>query len=85
MSVTHLPQRSRAGYIPAAIHPDVAIVRLTRALAAEGLAVSRLADGRLLIHDSPEYRASGETPTGFVPRYLRWQPPALDDEPPEAA
>lgn len=85
MSVTRLPQRNRAGYIPAAIHPDVAIVRLTRALAAEGLAVSRLADGRLLIHDSPEYRATGVMPDGkHVPACLRWQPPA-PDEGPEAA
>lgn len=81
MSVTRLPCRHRADYIPAAIHPGVVIARLARALSREGLALSNLGDGRLLIHDSPGYRATGATTDGQpqVPAYLRWQPPTLDD------
>lgn len=85
MSVTRLPRRHRGEYIPAAIHPDVVIARLAKALATEGLALSN-EGGRLVIHDSPGYRATGETPTGFVPHYLRWPAtPSRDDGPPEAA
>jgi hypothetical protein len=69
-NILHLPRMSSA--IPAAVHPDVRIARLCRALAYEGLCVSNTHDGRLLIHDSPEYRATGEVPGGAVPPHLRW-------------
>lgn len=69
-NVLHLPRMASA--IPAAVHPDVRIARLCRALAYEGLAVSSTADGRLLIHDSPEYRATGEIPGGEIPPLLQW-------------
>lgn len=89
MSVTRLPRRHRADYIPAAIHPDVVIARLARALTSEGLAFSTLADGRLLIHECPEYRAEGVLPSGYVPSFLRWErthnTTADDGIPPRAA
>lgn len=89
MSVTRLPRAHRADYIPAAIHPDVVIARLARALSSEGLAFSTLADGRLLIHEHPEYRAEGVLPSGYVPSFLRWERThnAADDGslPPRAA
>ena len=67
----------RPGTVTALIASDVRIARLVNALAHEGLAVSSIPGGQLLIHDAPEYRARGETPTGEVPSFLRWQPPDL--------
>lgn len=85
MSTVTPLRRRRFGegpYIPAAVHPDVKIVRLAQALASEGLAMSNLPDGRLLIHPSPHYQESGEVPYAKpVPSFLRWSPP----DSPEAA
>jgi hypothetical protein len=80
--VTRFPRRMRSEpvFIAAAIHPDVSAGRLTHALTSQGLAVSNLPDGTLLIHECPEYRRTGEVPNGEpVPSFLQW--PAGPDSP----
>ena len=71
--VTRFPRRYRNFYQPAAIDPGVSGGRLVQALTSQGLAVSNLPDGTLLIHECPEYRRTGEVPNGKpVPSYLQW-------------
>ncbi len=69
-TVTRFPHVHRDEYQPAAIHPDVQAVRLARALAREGLALTNLSDGRLLIHPCPRYHSDSNP----LPEFLRWLP-----------